>query len=522
MTTKIETHTLIIGAGPAGITLAKTLAESGSMVTLVDAGGERFNNDTQQIYRAENKDPRYPDTTKSRLRQLGGTSNHWANNTSRLSKIDFEQRDWMGVPTWPISLSDLEPYYPEAEALCGVRGEGYRFSELSKVYGFTTPVRENNPYITTGFARAAIPPTRFFAKQKNTLEGLSTLTLMPNTELVNLLWDKSNKKVVGAVFYQDGNIVTIESECTVLCMGGIENARTLLIENNLHDNAIGNQGGAVGRYFMDHPTLPAANLFAKNDKLFESFKGRLSTDYSQFIVQFYELSEQLLLSEGLSNIRMPLERSTRMEISEGVSSLHSLRNILTGKGDVKYTLQHLSQAALEWDLVAQAAINKFNGPQIIKDADKLSGYQINMMMEQSPDPESRILLSGKKDKFGRPIAKVSWRLTDDDISRFWRGVEMFAHGIAFDGVGRARVLKHQADRLFNDQLGFAHHHMGSTRMSDSPEFGVVDRNLRVHGCENLYICGSSVFSTGSHVPPTLTITALSLRLANHLNEKKNG
>ena len=60
------------------------------------------------------------------------------------------------------------------------------------------------------------------------------------------------------------------------------------------------------------------------------------------------------------------------------------------------------------------------------------------------------------------------------------------------------------------------HHIGTTRMSDDPRRGVVDRECRVHGIENLWIAGSSVFPTSGFANPTLTILALTLRLASQL------
>ncbi|MFM8464731.1 MAG: GMC family oxidoreductase, partial [Burkholderiaceae bacterium] len=60
------------------------------------------------------------------------------------------------------------------------------------------------------------------------------------------------------------------------------------------------------------------------------------------------------------------------------------------------------------------------------------------------------------------------------------------------------------------------HHMGTTRMHDNERKGVVNRDARVHGYSNFYIAGSSVFPTAGANFPTITITALSLRLANHL------
>jgi choline dehydrogenase-like flavoprotein len=60
------------------------------------------------------------------------------------------------------------------------------------------------------------------------------------------------------------------------------------------------------------------------------------------------------------------------------------------------------------------------------------------------------------------------------------------------------------------------HHLGTTRMAERADEGVVDRDCRVHGLANLHVAGSSVFPTGGWAFPTFTIVALSLRLAAHL------
>jgi choline dehydrogenase-like flavoprotein len=65
------------------------------------------------------------------------------------------------------------------------------------------------------------------------------------------------------------------------------------------------------------------------------------------------------------------------------------------------------------------------------------------------------------------------------------------------------------------------HPMGTTRMSDNPLEGVVDRDCQVHGVGGLYIAGSSVFPTGGHCNPTQMIVALAIRLADTLKLRAN-
>ena len=125
--------------------------------------------------------------------------------------------------------------------------------------------------------------------------------------------------------------------------------------------------------------------------------------------------------------------------------------------------------------------------------------------------------------FGQPVAHVDWRLNDIDKASAVRALE-----ITLDYLGRRGARKQE---MITDVSGGADswtfpphegaletgdHHMGALRMSASPEDGIVDVNSRLHGVDNLYIAGSAVFPTGGYANPTLTIVALALRLADHL------
>ena len=86
------------------------------------------------------------------------------------------------------------------------------------------------------------------------------------------------------------------------------------------------------------------------------------------------------------------------------------------------------------------------------------------------------------------------------------------------GLGRVQILFEEEGSDWPADLAGGFHHMGTTRMSDDPKQGVVDRDCRVHGMSNLYVAGSSVFTTGGSSNPTMFIVALALRLADHLWE----
>ena len=138
------------------------------------------------------------------------------------------------------------------------------------------------------------------------------------------------------------------------------------------------------------------------------------------------------------------------------------------------------------------------------------------MAEQIPNPDSRITLLDSTDAFGMRRARLEWNVLPEDWSHLLRSLELTADGLAAAGVGRGRALLNLEEPWPRIQPGM--HAMGTTRMGADETAGVVDADCRVFGFDNLFIAGSSVFPTGGAANPTLTITALAIRLADHLAE----
>jgi choline dehydrogenase-like flavoprotein len=132
-------------------------------------------------------------------------------------------------------------------------------------------------------------------------------------------------------------------------------------------------------------------------------------------------------------------------------------------------------------------------------------------LEQPPHRENRIRLSDPRDRLGQQRAVVDWRWRGGDEAGRQRIREVFARELERGGAGRLQVSRETA---LDPAI---HHHAGTTRMHPDPALGVVDGELRVHRMENLYVTGASVFPTAGVANPTLTVVALSLRLADHLS-----
>ena len=264
----------IIGAGVAGITLASELSALDCSITLLDAGSVGYSIEQQETYKAELLPAHFPDSRYSRLKMLGGSSNHWENNTSPFTALDFEYRDWIPHSGWPIKLRDLEEYYTLAGNYCGVGNDGYDSKKWLALLNHINIVK-NSSRLLVGTAKSSTPPVRFYDAYGASLKSSDNLKVIEDQTLTDIDFN-SNQGIIRSVTSMNskGETAMHRAKTFVMCLGGIENARLLLLANAKYDNAIGNQGDCVGRYFMEHPTPRAAHLLTDNKNTISEFMKR--------------------------------------------------------------------------------------------------------------------------------------------------------------------------------------------------------------------------------------------------------
>jgi choline dehydrogenase-like flavoprotein len=180
-----------------------------------------------------------------------------------------------------------------------------------------------------------------------------------------------------------------------------------------------------------------------------------------------------------------------------------------------------TQARIHNDVLKAARRFLADGAGPVKPRDPAyigTGLGLGCACEQAPNPDSRVSLSQRRDALGLPEIKLDWRLGEQDRRSLVTHMHSLAQEFGALGMGRM-VIAVKDDGIWPAEVSGGNHHMGTTRMSDDPKRGVVDRNSRVHGMDNLYVAGSSVFPTCGSANPTLTIVALTLRLAGELRER---
>jgi choline dehydrogenase-like flavoprotein len=143
-------------------------------------------------------------------------------------------------------------------------------------------------------------------------------------------------------------------------------------------------------------------------------------------------------------------------------------------------------------------------------------YTLESILEPVPDPDSRVTLSDQRDELGMRRVRLTWRVGELEKRTHKRAVELIKQQVESRGLGRLEIDGDPWDDGWGSRVQSTWHHMGTTRMHSDPKLGVVDENCKVHGIGNLYIAGSSVFSTGGFNMPTINLVALAARLADHV------
>ncbi len=504
----------IVGAGVAGALIAAQCARRNKKVILIEAGKKfDFEKRLDQLFHSqitgenvwpwENEDRDvYVDSSiqslgyeytvnKSRVKAVGGSTLHWGGMAQRLFESDFRSKTLYGLGVdWPISYADLERYYGMAENELGVSGNinksdpprstpyplpgfplrHYEQSWLSVAnkmgieLDYVSHARNSRPYRGRSQCLAfsvcnVCPSGAKYSADVHVAEAVKTGNCLLLTETVARKIDKDAEGNITAIHASklSGDDVEIKADNYVIAAHAIETARLLLLSD------IGNHSDQLGRNLMEHWYAAAG--------------GYQSIKTAPYRIGFATLE----------------------------CSAYYDGNDRENRGAIKLEFDH------NRDPIHYLRKNKIWGRNLAKHDCENFGHWISVVaeVEHQPNQNSRITLDKtQRDIFGDPAPHIHFEITDLDRKTNHRAQELIA------GLLDARGIK---DIEQTHNFSRAHHHMGTCRMSKDAEQGVVDKNCKVWGTKNLFVSGASVFPIGGARQPTLTIAALSLRLADQLS-----
>jgi choline dehydrogenase-like flavoprotein len=542
----MKTDLLVIGSGVAATALISKILfhQPTASILVLEAGGKikmrdfalyqnflitgKLPFDSQNIYDSTYDMP-YPDRDKpgensfegdtqiplngSRAFMYGGSTAHWGGWSFRLKEEDFSLRtnlEHAGVNAgdtidWPFGYEELEAYYGQAEEFIGVSGDSddtttprtspypfrafpytledslfidafnkfphpVRFSHLPIArYGDTRSNSSHGPCHTTGLCKYCPFGARFVAA--NNMDDLVLSGRFPNLRvqthsIVQKIDMESKSRAAGVTYFdcQKGVEATVLAETIVVASGAIEAPK--LLQRSVCAEwkmGIGNDHDLVGRHLISHPYFFFKAQLAKNDKYLQPEMGFPTLVSRHFDSTAEQAKGKFILVNPPSSPKVNLSRM----MSSGKTREEILASI---KGNVLVQLQGI--------------------------------------IEVFSEKRNRVLNTDKHNRFGLLETEVQFSKSPNFDRRMVDVEDVVKKTFGYmnaTNVGVENPISWRAD-----------HAACTTRMSKKPEEGVVDPNLRIHGTDNLYVCSNAVFASLGAVNPTLTLTALSLRLGDHL------
>jgi choline dehydrogenase-like flavoprotein len=516
---RLETDICIVGAGAAGVALARDLMHAGREVCLLEGGGMDYEDRTQSLFEGENIGMEYYDLDHSRLRFFGGTTNIWGGRSVPLDPIDFATRDWVPHSGWPITLEHLQGYLHEAHDALELGA--YDYSDANWQALDDAPIAFDPHKLVTRFWRFDGLAERFHRRHASDVVESASVRIVLHANVTLL---QASENATGVEWLEaatlEGRKLRVRARHYVLACGAIENARLLLASDNVEANGIGNRHDQLGRYFMEHPHGRIAHIETDDPAWFWAlYRKRFPAGDAPFAPALV----------------MPPERQRELGVLNSAVTFKIQRDPARGAGLSKRVYLNLKHA-LPANKPGRALWHAWRGSQDflqrhvsmapLRFAAKLNrmGLYVIARAEQAPNPDSRVVLSAERDALGSRRADLDWRLNAQDKETMLQFGLTIAQEFDRLGLGRVTTSDWLEDgtpdwpvdiTVGNHPIG-GYHHMGTTRMSSTPREGVVDANCTVHGYHNLHIAGSSVFPTGGWANPTLTLLALTHRLADHL------
>ena len=526
----------IVGSGPAGITLAREISRAGLRVCLLESGGHKSAAKIQDLNAGavdSTHGYRQEPLSEGRRRQFGGTANLWNHRirgeSSRhiryvpLDEIDFEQRDWVPESGWPFSRRDIEAFYERAKQVCGIKKFDCRTGTLETGTKNCLPWQsEKIESVVSQFGISGL----FLERYRRELVCDQRVTVILHAALLQLQMDPLSRAITsGLAGTPNGRKFRVRARAFVLAAGGLENARILLLQDDLQSGGLGNQHDMVGRCFMDHPAItlgmlsPFSSAFFGQAGFYDQHNVGGQAIMGILHIRPDELRREKMLNlcavlvPHFKNLRANSTAVLRQFLVRGPRFLY--RRLFA---DNRFThqagrepLQPLRQRLLEeYYSEGHCGWSRLTGLER-----RFGKFRLRALVEQSPDRSNRIMLQEQTDAYGQRKIKIHWRWNELDLRSICQAQNIFREDLAAAGIG---VFVPVEETVGSQPRRFdsPHHFLGTTRMHDNPRNGVVDADCRVHGISNLFVAGSSVFpSVGSDLP-TITIVAMPLRLAGRL------
>jgi choline dehydrogenase-like flavoprotein len=563
----LDTDLVIIGGGPAGLTIAREFSHTSTRVLVLESGGLTETERATDLNTVESiGEPSSEAQIRRRVewhgagssswshaaqgygvrcRVLGGSSHAWAGKVAPFDNVDFMRREWIPYSGWPFELESISPYLDRAAEVLNL-GPYCNDEKLWEVMGLKKPPNGPGPETLQSFfwqfSRSRVSSTDIlrFGPEFLTLDA-PNIRVLVNATVTSIHTNEQGSACDWLeVSTIDGMRCRVRAKAVVLAASAIENPRLLLVSRSVHARGLGNEHDLVGRFLMDHLGAKLGSYGKADCAAITKRFGFYSIRHGgQAHIYMHGLapSKKLQEREQLNNCAIfmleewsPDDPWGAISRLAGVKSEKPFSDLLAIASSPGLLAKGVAMRLFESEALPESfkrvvvnevirrfpnfAVREFRTRSL---PHKLRSVSIEGISEQRPDPQSRVMLSNRTDALGMPMARIDWR--DDVAARrsLMRLGRLLANESNLIGLPTPQLEDWVTEgRPQDGVLIDSAHTAGTTRMSDDPKQGVVDSNCRVHDVAGLYVAGASVFPTSGHANPTLMILALAVRIADRI------
>ncbi len=478
----------IIGAGPAGMTLARKLSYENLNIVIADSGGKGVEvkpNELNKMYVESNF--RYRNGESNRVRQIGGTASIWAGRAVPFTFDPELDNEWGGL------ASTVKGYYDDA----------FRHLNIDPEIQINHPNCDNELYGYWAFKTQRFKSASLTFGKDN-IRMFTNLTFIGEAEFDENLVSKLR------FVNQERNAIYIRASRFIFAMGGIENSRMLLIMKDQGEKRMGDNFRNVGKYIMDHPRIVHGSLIPKhNDSRLMRYQMTTTTH------GIYKTGIRNLASASrvYCNIKGSPDRLTKRALKFPSRSFqYSAIKLLMREAGVLKTVVHQIKTLplIKRSTFISESINRFVNTREVKE------YRLMTYCEQRPRLQNEIVLDKETDRNNLQLPRLKNSLHQVELN------EALTFYRQMDDLAKKLMCRLDYDEAYvsnPDNYTDASHIMGGTRYSSDKSRAVVDDKLSVIGIPNIHVIGSSVFPTSGVENPTHLIVCLSLYLADELKKE---
>lgn len=506
----------VIGAGIAGLIVARRLMQHGVSVVHLESGAEGVSDEAQSLNAIDAEGSLFTSAVGGRFRGLGGSSSRWGGRFLPLTRYEVGGRAHVGLEAWPVDLDEIDRYLSEVEDLFSLDHSSFTASEQ-----LTSQAPAGKPDHAFDLREPKWAPFKYCNlgdTLRGEIEAAQTWRLHLDSTVTGFEFDPAGRVAAVLATSRKGPSARVAAREFVVAAGAIESARLLLQADSATEGRAFGECAALGRYLQDHVGLRVATIAPTsrtelNRRFGYRFAGSMRRSLHLEMTPELQARERVAAAFAHVTVEAPDNSPTQ-------TIKRLMRSRQSHERPSRQELLHLATSSNE---LLRGAYWRAVHKQHFWPTDLTQ--HLNVWIEQLPRAENRITLSDRADAVGSPMARIHWQTGVDEASTARACIKHLAgywERSGLSNLGRIDWQPWARDPAsdFSAQFQQLYHPSGATRMGTNPRESVVGPDLLCHALPNVRVVSASTFPSAGATGPTLTLAMLAFRAADAIKASR--